>query len=171
MPEQTTQLQTLTDADNGWLVWSIEHTAWWRSNSCGYTTCLEDAGRYTFDLARDICRDANYRAGSGNARLGIPSEVMVPSPELQAALPALVSDYMRLRGIVSKLPVTKDGISVVPGEDEVWRVNHSGVATSYAIETSLPECCEWPCVLISEVGKCYSTEAAALASQQEGVQR
>jgi hypothetical protein len=80
---------------------------------------------------------------------------------------ALVSDYMRLRGIVQKLPVTKDGVSVVPGEDEVWLCNQSGKATSRAIETSMPECCEWPCVLISEVGKCYSTEEAALAAQTE----
>ena len=30
-----------------YLVWSNEHRMWWRPNSCGYTTDIAQAGRYT----------------------------------------------------------------------------------------------------------------------------
>jgi hypothetical protein len=167
----TTQLQTLTDAELAEL--------------------LKKAAEATpgpwFDNAVDehdrACAVWNTKDEVGSSRNNKQIAMRDPTPReideidanmkfIAAANPAtvsaLVSDYMRLRGIVAKLPVTKDGFSVVPGEDEVWLVNQSGKAISRAIETSMPECCEWPCVLISEVGKCYSTEAAALASQQEG---
>jgi hypothetical protein len=64
-----------------WLVWSIEHNAWWGPNHCGYTPDRDRAGRYSVDQAREICRNANYRAGSDNEGTGLPSEVMVPSPQ------------------------------------------------------------------------------------------
>lgn len=73
-------------APMGWLVWSNEHMAWWRPESAGYTTVLSSAGRYTLAEAESICRTPNYRSGSSIDRAGVPSEVMVPSPELLATM-------------------------------------------------------------------------------------
>lgn len=41
------------------LIWSIEHTAWWRPGRCGYTIHLAEAGRYSRAEAADIVKDAN----------------------------------------------------------------------------------------------------------------
>jgi hypothetical protein len=71
-----------------WLVWSVEHNAWWGPDSCGYTLKLDAAGRYDFSEARNICRYANHRAGSKNQGISRPSEVMVPAPEWCAAIEA-----------------------------------------------------------------------------------
>jgi hypothetical protein len=61
-----------------WLIWSNEHRAWWRANSCGYTQLAVDAGRYTMDEAVKICRAADYRSGSLMYGTGGPPETMVP---------------------------------------------------------------------------------------------
>lgn len=42
-----------------YLIWSIEHGAWWRPNRCGYTLRVQDAGRYTREDAAQIVKDAN----------------------------------------------------------------------------------------------------------------
>lgn len=55
-----------------WLVWSVEHQSWWRPGERGYTPNLHDAGRYTFDHARQICREANDFLSGPN-----PNETMV----------------------------------------------------------------------------------------------
>ncbi len=54
-----------------YLVWSNEHGAWWRPNSCGYTTKVEDAGRYGRKEAIAISR------GRGWPATGVPDEVPV----------------------------------------------------------------------------------------------
>jgi hypothetical protein len=41
------------------VIWSIEHTAWWRPGECGYTTRLVEAGRYPRWRAAEIVSDAN----------------------------------------------------------------------------------------------------------------
>lgn len=33
-----------------------EHVTWWKPESCGYTICVDKAGRYTADEAAGICR-------------------------------------------------------------------------------------------------------------------
>jgi hypothetical protein len=33
-----------------------EHVYWWKPESCGYTICVDKAGRYTEDEARRICQ-------------------------------------------------------------------------------------------------------------------
>jgi hypothetical protein len=38
-----------------WLVWSNEHSAWWRPNAAGYCTNVLDAGRYTLEEAMEHC--------------------------------------------------------------------------------------------------------------------
>ncbi len=42
-----------------WLIWSIEHNAWWAPNQHGYRTSREQAGRYTYEEALEIVRGAN----------------------------------------------------------------------------------------------------------------
>ena len=37
------------------VVWSNEHSAWWRANSCGYVTEILGAGLYTLEEAEAIC--------------------------------------------------------------------------------------------------------------------
>jgi len=56
-----------------YVVWSNEHSAWWRPQECGYTTMLEAAGRYSRDDALGICIGA--RGGRRHNRN--PSEVPV----------------------------------------------------------------------------------------------
>lgn len=45
--------------DRPWLIWSIEHNAWWRPNRMGYTPDRSSAGRYSDADAREIVRIAN----------------------------------------------------------------------------------------------------------------
>lgn len=47
---------------NEWLIWSIEHGAWWRAGEMGYTASVRDAGRYTADRAEAIVAHANIAA-------------------------------------------------------------------------------------------------------------
>lgn len=55
-----------------WLVWSIEHNAWWGPGGRGYFKLRQDAGRYEFSEAVKIVSDANlYRFGKA------PNEAMV----------------------------------------------------------------------------------------------
>lgn len=44
-----------------YLIWSIEHTAWWRPGEMGYTLSLAEAGRYSRARAESIVSDANIR--------------------------------------------------------------------------------------------------------------
>lgn len=43
-----------------YLIWSIEHTAWWRPNANGYTASYSVAGRYTKEEAFRISARANW---------------------------------------------------------------------------------------------------------------
>jgi hypothetical protein len=44
------------------LIWSIEHDAWWRPNWLGYSRVLADAGLYPREEAERIVRGANIVA-------------------------------------------------------------------------------------------------------------
>lgn len=55
-----------------YLIWSNEHQAWWRAESRGYTTLLQQAGRYSFDEAITICNGANYSWDEDNNPLELP---------------------------------------------------------------------------------------------------
>ncbi len=41
-----------------YLIWSHEHSGWWRDNRRGYTPTLKGAGIYTRKEALDVCRRA-----------------------------------------------------------------------------------------------------------------
>jgi hypothetical protein len=55
-----------------YLIWSVEHRAWWRSRGFGFTTAAHKAGYYSEEEAREIVDRANV----GGRLEGI----MVPAP-------------------------------------------------------------------------------------------
>ena len=46
-------------SDLNYYIWSFEHNSWWRWHSRGYTTDIKQAGKYSFDNAKQICDSAN----------------------------------------------------------------------------------------------------------------
>ncbi len=54
-----------------WLIWSIEHSGWWKPNSNGYTKKREEAGLYTFEEAKRIVKSANIHLHD------VPNEAMI----------------------------------------------------------------------------------------------
>ena len=44
-----------------YVIWSIEHGAWWRPDRRGYTGHINDAGHYTLAECAVILEQANYR--------------------------------------------------------------------------------------------------------------
>ena len=56
-----------------WLIWSNEHRGWWKPNQAGYTKNRIAAGRYKFELARQIILNANRYLDSDT-----PNETMCP---------------------------------------------------------------------------------------------
>ena len=69
-----------------WLLWSVEHKAWWRADEKGYCWSVENAGRYTLDEATAICE----LQGSNKARTN-PDTVVQPSPEYLATRQAIIA--------------------------------------------------------------------------------
>ncbi len=57
------------------LIWSIEHNAWWRPSADGYTGNRELAGRYSFEKATIIVNAANELILPSDP----PNEAMVPA--------------------------------------------------------------------------------------------
>lgn len=55
-----------------YLIWSIEHKAWWKPNHRGYTQKREEAGFYENDEAYEILEGANI------GDKDIPNEAMIP---------------------------------------------------------------------------------------------
>lgn len=56
-----------------WLIWSNEHNAWWSPASMGYSTLIQEAGKYSFEEAVKIVRHANKYCNPDK-----PNETMVP---------------------------------------------------------------------------------------------
>lgn len=61
-----------------WLIWSIEHRAWWAANSWGYTVDIASAGRYSFKDAVNNIRDAHTGWNPSKP----PKEAIVPESAL-----------------------------------------------------------------------------------------
>lgn len=64
-----------------WLIWSIEHNAWWCENQKGYTEDIENAGKYSYETAIQIVKGANYFEGqryNENTKGAVkPNEAMI----------------------------------------------------------------------------------------------
>ena len=65
-----------------WLIWSIEHDAWWRPEKKGYTCVLKEAGVYSYEDACKIVEGANYcltmpKRARYDKALNIPMEAMI----------------------------------------------------------------------------------------------
>jgi hypothetical protein len=58
-----------------YLIWSHDHSAWWRAGRCGYTRHIAAAGRYERAEAIEICREANICMSFD--RDWAPREIMV----------------------------------------------------------------------------------------------
>lgn len=56
-----------------WLIWSVEHSAWWAPDSRGYIRDRKYAGKYSFEEAAEICEGANRHLKSDFP----PNETMV----------------------------------------------------------------------------------------------
>lgn len=61
------------NAESAWLVWSNEHQQWWAPDAKGYTSKVDEAGRYTLAQA---CNHSHWQH-----KMPRPDEVVVPSPE------------------------------------------------------------------------------------------
>lgn len=78
-----------------WLIWSIEHDAWWAPNRKGYSS-LAYAGVYSYEDALAIVKGANYcltldRTSDAKKRNGrlldTPQEAMILlTPEIEKQL-------------------------------------------------------------------------------------
>lgn len=71
----------MSDQDGPYLVWSHEHSAWWRPNHSGYTTFLAGAGRYSREEALRICTQAHGGFGGGACP---PPEIPVSIRDIEA---------------------------------------------------------------------------------------
>lgn len=77
-----------------WLVWSNEHTAWWKPGCLGYTADAEKAGRYTLADARKHANSGQM--GGTCARCEhLPNEVVTPAPEFVAS-PAPADGFVKM---------------------------------------------------------------------------
>ena len=54
------------------IIWSIEHNAWWCMMANGYTKERRNAGTYTYQQAKNIVENANI------GKHDIPNEAMIP---------------------------------------------------------------------------------------------
>lgn len=82
-----------------------EHITWWKPESCGYTICIDKAGRYSEDEARSICQYGSC--------------IAVPLPAVEPL--ALTTPYYRQsNGRLAKL---YDGgpHRPVPNDAQAWR--------------------------------------------------
>lgn len=61
---------------------SPENVVWWGPNHCGYTTNVDEAGRYTWDESKEICQ-------FGKGRYGRPAHVCFKESELPEPIPVL----------------------------------------------------------------------------------
>ena len=85
-------------ADETYLIYSVEHGAWWGPDRCGYVRRIEDAGIYSRAEALDIC----IKAMPGTStQLGALPELPVPLHDVQEMLVAYDEMF--------------------PGRPEVWR--------------------------------------------------
>jgi hypothetical protein len=71
--------RSMAMASGEYLIWSNEHGAWWRSGSQGYTTSLQQAGRYSREDAIVKC----CGHGRGKDKGGAPYEIPVRAADME----------------------------------------------------------------------------------------
>lgn len=87
---------------------SHEHVTWWKPDSCGYTICIDQAGRYSEAEARSIC-----------GTLGIGECIAVRAQDVEP-LARSTPYYRRSDGTLNKL---YDGgpHRPVPNSRDAWK--------------------------------------------------
>ncbi len=80
--------EAATNAPPPYLIWSNEHRLWWRHDSCGYTSNVNDAGWYSREEAIRIC--ATARDGWRNG---------FPPPEIPISLADATECYDRRKAL------------------------------------------------------------------------
>lgn len=97
---------------NGYLIAHIEHTGkwsehvvWWKPDSRGYTLCIDKAGTYSEDEARDICSNGSCIA----VAFSVANQVSRSTPY-----------YRQADGNLAKL-YDGDKHRVVPNLLNVWK--------------------------------------------------
>lgn len=73
-------------------VWSLEHAAWWKPNSMGYTHKIEEAGKYYLEEAESICASANL--------FNIVNEKLVREDDFKK-----IGDLQKITNSISKKPL------------------------------------------------------------------
>ncbi len=56
-----------------YVIWSVEHNAWWKPDRWGYTKEVGEAGEYTASESKQIVDSANAHLGPGTV-----NEVRIP---------------------------------------------------------------------------------------------
>lgn len=51
-----------------YLIYSVENQGWWRANSFGYTEHKSEAGRFDYEEAAQIVRNANMFCDKNNPK-------------------------------------------------------------------------------------------------------
>lgn len=82
-----------------YLIWSNEHSKWWRADGAGYTETLEEAGRYEEHTARKIAKDSTCDGVLAERRIDPVtgrgyswlSEHAVPAPDVDQDRPMVVT--------------------------------------------------------------------------------
>lgn len=78
------------DTDATYLVWSNEHSKWWRAGGFGYCRTLAEAGRYTHTQAMDIAAKAIPGTAQG---LGMLPEIPVRLEDVEMMRDRVMAEY------------------------------------------------------------------------------
>jgi hypothetical protein len=106
-----------------YVIWSIEHTAWWRPEWNGYTPSIRDAGRYEREEAARIVREANIHKFH-ECRIPIAA-VDVAAVDNGQLLKDALEESVRLQSHYAELLNTYDGgerLTFVDGEAWMARI-------------------------------------------------
>ncbi len=93
-----------------------EHVTWWKPDSRGYTICIDKAGRYSEEEARDICRHGSC--------------IAVPE-QLAESLALSTPYYRRSDGRLNKL-YDGDNHRPVPNALTAWKPLLAGRLSEFA---------------------------------------
>jgi hypothetical protein len=72
-----------------WLIWSHERRQWWTPSRQGYTFYRNEAGRYSYLDACEICKEANQYCSDS------PHESMLEADSMLAATDLIIATLPR----------------------------------------------------------------------------